>query len=243
MNERFLSRGKRKDNGTWETGFLVITRYDCSDEQYFITDKMTGYHTPVIPETVGQCTGLKDKNGKLIFEGDIVEADGYIFFVNFGKCGGVANKVDYGYIGYYLDGYDEITKKALSYGLRDDICYFTNIEAIGNIHDNPELLKGCGGGMKMKCNNCKHLCDGWCDIIYDSPDPDIERECDSYKTRSNYDHIKQMSIDEMAECSMPFFGCPYDTPYVGCAMGKKYHDDCSKCIKAWLIQEVHGSDR
>ena len=95
----------------------------------------------VIPKTVGQCTGLKDKNGKLIFEGDIVEADGYIFFVNFGKCGGVANKVDYGYIGYYLDGYDEITKKALSYGLRDDICYFTNIEVIGNIHDNPELLQ------------------------------------------------------------------------------------------------------
>lgn len=141
MNERFLFRGKREDNGVWETGFLVITRYDCSDEQYFITDKMTGYHTPVIPETVEQCTGLKDKNGKLIFEGDVVEADGYIFFVNFGKCGGVANNEYYGYIGYYLDGYDEITKKALSYGLRDDICYFTNIEVIGNIHDNPELLQ------------------------------------------------------------------------------------------------------
>ena len=140
MNERFLSRGKRKDNGEWVDGNLVYTRTTTLGVVTEIYTLEMRYE--VIPKTVGQCTGLKDKNGKLIFEGDIVEADGYIFFVNFGKCGGVANKVDYGYIGYYLDGYDEITKKALSYGLRDDICYFTNIEAIGNIHDNPELLKG-----------------------------------------------------------------------------------------------------
>ena len=139
MNERFLSRGKRKDNGEWVDGNLVYTRTTTLGVVTEIYTLEMRYE--VIPKTVGQCTGLKDKNGKLIFEGDIVEADGYIFFVNFGKCGGVANKVDYGYIGYYLDGYDEITKKALSYGLRDDICYFTNIEVIGNIHDNPELLQ------------------------------------------------------------------------------------------------------
>lgn len=140
MNERFLSRGKRKDNGEWVDGNLVYTRTTTLGVVTEIYTLEMRYE--VIPKTVGQYTGLKDKNGKKIFEGDIVEADGYIFFVNFGKCGGVANKVDYGYIGYYLDGYDEITKKALSYGLRDDICYFTNIEVIGNIHDNPELLKG-----------------------------------------------------------------------------------------------------
>lgn len=139
MNERFLSRGKRKDNGEWVDGNLVYTRTTTLGVVTEIYTLEMRYE--VIPKTVGQYTGLKDKNGKKIFEGDIVEADGYIFFVNFGKCGGVANKVDYGYIGYYLDGYDEITKKALSYGLRDDICYFTNIEAIGNIHDNPELLQ------------------------------------------------------------------------------------------------------
>ena len=140
MNERFLSRGKRKDNGEWVDGNLVYTRTTTLGVVTEIYTLEMRYE--VIPKTVGQYTGLKDKNGKKIFEGDIVEADGYIFFVNFGKCGGVANKVDYGYIGYYLDGYDEITKKALSYGLRDDICYFINIEVIGNIHDNPELLKG-----------------------------------------------------------------------------------------------------
>ncbi|MDY5229539.1 MAG: YopX family protein [Eubacteriales bacterium] len=139
MNNRYIFRGKRKDNGTWVDGNLVYTRTTTLGVVTEIYTLEMRYE--VIPKTVGQCTGLKDKNGKLIFEGDIVEADGYIFFVNFGKCGGVANNEDYGYIGYYLDGYDEITKKALSYGLRDDICYFTNIEAIGNIHDNPELLQ------------------------------------------------------------------------------------------------------
>ena len=98
MNERFLSRGKRKDNGEWVDGNLVYTRTTTLGVVTEIYTLEMRYE--VIPKTVGQCTGLKDKNGKLIFEGDIVEADGYIFFVNFGKCGGVANKVDYGYIGY-----------------------------------------------------------------------------------------------------------------------------------------------
>ena len=150
MNNRYISRGKRKDNGEWVTGYYVFQRKrsgvfgqkisELDFDRHLIID-LRGNSHEVIPETVVRCTGLKDKNGKPIFEGDIVEADGYIFFVNFGKCGGVANNEDYGYIGYYLDGYDEITKKVLSYGLRDDICYFTNIEAIGNIHDNPELLQ------------------------------------------------------------------------------------------------------
>ena len=63
------------------------------------------------------------------------------FFVKFGKCGGVANDKNYGYMGYYLDGFDNMTKSVLKYGLRNDICYFTNIEIIGNVNDNRELLE------------------------------------------------------------------------------------------------------
>ena len=73
--------------------------------------------------------------------GDIVKADGYIFFVKFGKCGGVANNENYGYMGYYFDGFDSMTKDALWFGLRNDICYFTDIEVIGNIHDDEEILE------------------------------------------------------------------------------------------------------
>ena len=46
---------------------------------------------------------------------------------------------NYGYMGYYLDGFDSITKNALRLGLRNDICYFTDIEIIGNIHDDDLL--------------------------------------------------------------------------------------------------------
>ena len=55
---------------------------------------------------------------------------------------------------------------------------------------------------------------------------------------TNYEKIKNMSIEEMAESSIPFFGCPYYTPYVGCIMGEKFNDDCIKCTKAWLESEV-----
>ena len=131
MDERFLYKGKRKDNGAWETGFLVIERWDCSDERYFITDKMTGFHTPVIPETVGQCTGLKDKSGKLIFEGSIVfvcDDNGFADLSDTGK----GNVIFYKSM-WYIDG--EIQN------LLYDICRNYYVEVIGNVYDNPELLE------------------------------------------------------------------------------------------------------
>ncbi len=156
MNNRYICKAKRKDNGKWVEGNLINCaffnnggfpifyildtdniEYDCWED---IAEEIN--YLEVIPETVGQCIGRKDKNSKLIFEGDIVKADKYIFIVKFGKCGGVANDENYGYMGYYLDGFDSMTKNALRLGLRNDICYFTDIEVIGNIHDdNPELLE------------------------------------------------------------------------------------------------------
>ena len=93
---------------------------------------------------------------------------------------------------------------------------------------------------KDYCNNSRDCeCVFWnygkvCDYCYETNCPALVE----YKPPTNYEKIKQMSIDEMAKCSIPFFNCPYDTPYVGCDMGKKYGDDCIKCTKAWLEQEV-----
>ena len=146
MNERYLFRGKRKDNETWICGDLISTRGKYYIHPNANSFKVNTYNlakcvqmSEVIPETVGQSTGLEDKNGKLIFEGDVVKADRYIFIVKFGKCGGVANNENYGYMGYYFDGFDSMTKNVLWFGLRNDICYFTDIEVIGNIHDNDLL--------------------------------------------------------------------------------------------------------
>ena len=42
----------------------------------------------------------------------------------------------------------------------------------------------------------------------------------------------------MARSAIPFFRCPYNTPFVGCEMGKQFDDDCIKCKKHWLESEV-----
>lgn len=143
-----IFKGKRKDNGEWVEGFLYKTQEHTYIGYTGNFDDCDLFYSPetifveVIPESVGQFTSLYGNYGKMIYEGDVVKSEGYIFEVKFGKCGGVANVEDYGYMGFYLKGYDEITKQAVKYGLRNDICYFIDIEVIGNIHDNPELLKG-----------------------------------------------------------------------------------------------------
>lgn len=79
----------------------------------------------VIPETVGEYTGLKDKNGERIFEGDIVTMP---------KYGGGRHKS----VVYFKNGKFAVNGSNYSF---KDICP-KNMEIIGNIHDNPELLKG-----------------------------------------------------------------------------------------------------
>ena len=125
-----LFRGKRLDNGAWETGSLVIVRMDCHDAQYYIADKMTGYHTPVDPSTVGQYTGLKDKNGKRIFEGDVAK-------VLQGKDKDIA------YVGFENGAFMLYPKTGNIYE-RTLWSYWYNdwdVEVIGNVHDNPDLLE------------------------------------------------------------------------------------------------------
>lgn len=101
--------------------------------------------TEVIENTIGQYTGLKDENGKKIFEGDIVKFKNQIFRVVFeaGTFGiGSNNEVDYSNFDgiwicndYYISLYEIYSNYNISY---DDNM---PLEVIGNIYDNPELLE------------------------------------------------------------------------------------------------------
>ena len=121
-----LFRGKHTRTGEWVEGLLWRKKYN--DNRLFIScfpDKDDNEEIYIIdPKTVGQYTGLTDKNGKKIFEGDVVKWDGTeISQIRY--CEGVYRLCNAkGYYGVSLHN------------------HYSYVEVIGNIHDNPELLKG-----------------------------------------------------------------------------------------------------
>lgn len=129
MNREILFRGKRVDNGEWVVGDLIhrqiwsthLTIIRVSDDCF---DHYEEYE--VQPETVGQFTGLLDKNCNKIFEGGVV------------KC----YSLEYGYTNkavYYNQ--DKARFVLSSLGTDYDFDEYITFEVIGNIHDNKELLK------------------------------------------------------------------------------------------------------
>lgn len=123
-----LFRGKETDNGEWVYGDFV-TVYD--------TPRKKGIETPrriyeIVPETVGQYTGLTDRNGVKIFEGDIIKYCPYFY----------KDEEEIGYIKWCKNNATYFVE--LMDGAVDD--FYLGIakkcEIIGNIHDNPELLRG-----------------------------------------------------------------------------------------------------
>jgi len=113
-------RGKRVDNGEWAYGWYDETEV-CKPAGIIYTIHSPGKTYEVIPETVGQSTGLKDKNGKEIYEGDIIKT-----------CNG-------NYPVSYLKLRPEFVAQ---YGqVYIDATNWKRHEVIGNIHENPELLE------------------------------------------------------------------------------------------------------
>lgn len=113
-----LFRGKRTDNSEWVEGYYLNQRESLTDKKACYIAANNGYgfnYISVIPETVGQYTGLHDKNGRKIFEGDIMRNAG--------------NVVEFYGGDFCINGDSPLS-------------YWTGTEVIGNIYDNPELLEG-----------------------------------------------------------------------------------------------------
>lgn len=141
-----LFRGKRVDNGEWVYGtYGRHTSFDAMiiDRPYLDSNgDLTALNFwTVNPETVGQFTGLTDKNGVKIFEGDIVKEykskDKVKGVVKFGEYQSGINKYADD-LGFYVEWTTEnFLIRELGYWCRKNM-----LEVIGNIHDNPELLEG-----------------------------------------------------------------------------------------------------
>ena len=133
-----LFRGKRESDGKWLYGiysddYVHDTDFPCI---FPLRSEHDDGDWSVIRETVGQYTGLKDKNGKKIFEGDIAKfrrfENNYI-----GKI--IFNYKTAGFEFWWNVIVGAYGEKA-SYTANLSVC--DEIEVIGNIHDNPELLEG-----------------------------------------------------------------------------------------------------
>ena len=131
-----LFHGKRADNGEWVEGDVLQIRYHSGHIEYQIMPQTpVSSAVPVLPETIGQFTGLADKNGVRIFEGDICRFKRFND-IHVGEI--VFNVTTASFVMRYqsiVGAYGEKATQKMLLSVCDDI------EVIGNIHDNPELME------------------------------------------------------------------------------------------------------
>jgi len=130
MKREIKFRAKRSDTGEWVYGDLAhaVRITGEWDVPYVPCVRIANYD--VYEDTIGQCIGAKDKNRQPIYEGDIVTLIGDIYQVCYDKylCAFVLCDKD-------VDIWERIADDCPQHTAKD-------LEIIGNIHDNPELMEG-----------------------------------------------------------------------------------------------------
>ena len=139
MEDRYLYKAKSKDNGEWVQGYYVkgLDMYD--KEIHLIFEPATSFYSygetagwhEIDPSTICRCTGLKDKNNRLIWENDIVKDDKGNLYKAFWQDN------------YYQFSWICIKSDKLPIGAKWSLWNIKSfeIEVIGSIFDNPELLE------------------------------------------------------------------------------------------------------
>ena len=139
MEDRYLFKAKRIDNGEWEIGSLIALptgEYEISNKCNnppdcdHIWNKVVITHK-VKPSTICQCTGLKDNNGKLIWENDVAKDKHGNFYKAFWQNN------------YYQFSWACVKSDVFLIGAEWSLFGFKSfeIEVVGNIFDNPDLLE------------------------------------------------------------------------------------------------------
>lgn len=149
MREILFRAKAQGKGGKWVEGALInVDGYTCIlertnpgeyDYPYLDGDigVIDGCACPIVPETVGQYTGLKDKNGKRIFEGDIIQYDKAHAIVRAGTYPSSYER-EHTHVGFFIEWTTDVF-------LRIDLAFWTNersVEVVGTIHDNAELMEG-----------------------------------------------------------------------------------------------------
>lgn len=121
MNREIKFRGIAIDNGGMVYGYLIKKRNNVFAE-WMIEDE-NGLGSDVVPNTIGQYTGLLDKNDLEIYEGDVIKWLGLLWIVDYNICGA------------------RFTIDCTTLNTFDTLEWYKDFEKVGNRHENPELLE------------------------------------------------------------------------------------------------------